>query len=206
MCRSLMYCIFILLFSFLWLLNLFPYDCLHLCKWNRSEIVVVHSDIIFCRKKHTQPRSILSAIVPAGMNVSEKLPCVIVWAAIAEEWTVIQINLLLVDLDIHLHYNMLKVFHVILPQVLDVVVAGNKVYFPVQPVQYKSQGVDTVISPNGVWAISASYRYDLTIWHSSIKWASISPSRAHSIYFPDAKHNLYLTKACPPITVQCPCS
>lgn len=62
----------------------------------------------------------------------------------------IQINLLLVDLDIHLHYNMFKVFHVILPQVLDVVVAGNKVYFPVQPVQYKSQGVDTVISPNGV--------------------------------------------------------
>ena len=31
---------------------------------------------------------------------------------------------------------MLEVFCVILPQVLDVVVAGNKVYFPVQPVQY----------------------------------------------------------------------
>ena len=31
---------------------------------------------------------------------------------------------------------MLEVFRVILPQVLDVVVTGNKVYFPVQPVQY----------------------------------------------------------------------
>ena len=31
---------------------------------------------------------------------------------------------------------MLEVFRVILPQVLDVVIAGNKVYFPVQPVQY----------------------------------------------------------------------
>ena len=31
---------------------------------------------------------------------------------------------------------MLEVFRVILPQVLDIVVAGNKVYFPVQPVQY----------------------------------------------------------------------
>ena len=48
----------------------------------------------------------------------------------------IQINLLLIDLDIHLHCYMLEVFRVILPQVLDVVVAGNKVYFPVQPVQY----------------------------------------------------------------------
>ena len=48
----------------------------------------------------------------------------------------IQINLLLIDLDIHLHCYMLEVFRVILPQVLDVVVAGNKVYFPVQLVQY----------------------------------------------------------------------
>lgn len=31
---------------------------------------------------------------------------------------------------------MLEVFRIILPQVLDVVVAGNKVYFPVQPAQY----------------------------------------------------------------------
>ena len=71
MCRSLMYCIFILLFSFPWLFNLFPYDCLHLRKRDRCEIVVVHSDIILCRKKHTQPRGILSGIVPTGMNVSE---------------------------------------------------------------------------------------------------------------------------------------
>lgn len=48
----------------------------------------------------------------------------------------IQINLLLIHLDIHLHRYLLEVFRVILPQVLDVVVAGNKVYFPIQPVQY----------------------------------------------------------------------
>ena len=48
----------------------------------------------------------------------------------------IQINLLLVYLDIHLHRYLLEVFRVILPQVLDVVIAGNEVYFPVQPVQY----------------------------------------------------------------------
>lgn len=48
----------------------------------------------------------------------------------------IQINLLFIHLDIHLHCYLLEVFRVILPQVLDVVVAGNKVYFPVQPVQY----------------------------------------------------------------------
>ena len=48
----------------------------------------------------------------------------------------IQINLLFIHLDIHLHRYLLEVFRVILPQVLDVVVAGNKVYFPVQPVQY----------------------------------------------------------------------
>lgn len=44
----------------------------------------------------------------------------------------IQINLLFIDLDIHLHCYMLEVSRVILPQVLDVVVARNKVYFPVQ--------------------------------------------------------------------------
>ena len=131
-----MYCIFILLFSFPWLFNLFPYDCLHLRKWNRCEIVIVYSNIILCREKHTQSRCILSGIVLAGMHVSEKLPGVIVWAAIAKKRTVIQINLLLVDLDIHLHRYLFKVFRVILPQVLDVVIAGNKVYFPVQPVQY----------------------------------------------------------------------
>ena len=48
----------------------------------------------------------------------------------------IQINLLFIHLDIHLHRYLLEVFRVILPQVLDVVVAGNEVYFPVQPVQY----------------------------------------------------------------------
>ena len=48
----------------------------------------------------------------------------------------IQINLLFIHLDIHLHRYLLEVFLVILSQVLDVVVAGNKVYFPVQPVQY----------------------------------------------------------------------
>jgi hypothetical protein len=49
---------------------------------------------------------------------------------------VIQINLLFIHLDIHLHRYLLEVFRVILPQVFDVVVAGNKVYFPVQPFQY----------------------------------------------------------------------
>ena len=48
----------------------------------------------------------------------------------------IQRHLLLIYLDIHLHCYLLEVFRVILPQVLDVVVTGNKVYFPVQPVQY----------------------------------------------------------------------
>ena len=70
------------------------------------------------------------------MHVSEKLPCVVIRAAIAKERTVIQINLLFIHLNIHLHRYLLEVFRVILPQVLDVVVAGNKVYFPVQPVQY----------------------------------------------------------------------
>lgn len=31
---------------------------------------------------------------------------------------------------------MLEVFHIILPQVLDVVVACNKIDFPIQPIQY----------------------------------------------------------------------
>ena len=48
----------------------------------------------------------------------------------------IQINLLFIHLNIHLHRYLLEVFRVILPQVLDVVVAENKVYFSVQPVQY----------------------------------------------------------------------
>ena len=48
----------------------------------------------------------------------------------------IQINFLFIHLDIHLHRYLLEVFRVILSQVLDVVVAGNKVYFPVQPIQY----------------------------------------------------------------------
>ena len=48
----------------------------------------------------------------------------------------IEINLLFIHLDIHLHRYLLEVFRVILPQVLDVVVAVNKVYFPVQSVQY----------------------------------------------------------------------
>lgn len=48
----------------------------------------------------------------------------------------IQINLLFIHLDIHLHRYLLEVFRVILSQVLDVVVTDNEVYFPVQPVQY----------------------------------------------------------------------
>lgn len=135
-CRSLMYCIFILLSSFLWLFNLFLDDCFHLRKRDRCKIIVVHSDIILCRKKHTQPGRILSGIVSACMHVSEKLPCTIVWATIAKERTVVQVYLLFIYLDIHLHWYMLEVLRIILPQVLDVVVAGNKVNFPVQPVQY----------------------------------------------------------------------
>ena len=73
-----MYCIFILLLSFLRLFNLLLDDCLHLCKRDRSEIVIVYSNIILCREKHIQPRSILSGIVPAGMHVPEKLPGAIV--------------------------------------------------------------------------------------------------------------------------------
>lgn len=48
----------------------------------------------------------------------------------------IQINFLFIHLNIHLHHYQFEVFRVILPQVLYVVVAGNKVYFPIQPVQY----------------------------------------------------------------------
>lgn len=48
----------------------------------------------------------------------------------------IQINLLFIHLDIHLHCYQLEVFRVILPQVLNVVIAEDKVYFPVQSVQY----------------------------------------------------------------------
>lgn len=50
--------------------------------------------------------------------------------AITKEWTVIQINFLFIHLDIHLHRYLFEVFRVILPQILDVVVAGNKIYFP----------------------------------------------------------------------------
>lgn len=43
---------------------------------------------------------------------------------------------MIVNRHLIVHRYLLEVFRVILPQVLDVVVAGNKVYFPVQPVQY----------------------------------------------------------------------
>ena len=53
-----------------------------------------------------------------------------------KERTVIQIDLLLIYLNIHLHHNLFKVFPVVLSQVLYVMVASNKIDFSVQPAQY----------------------------------------------------------------------
>ena len=48
----------------------------------------------------------------------------------------IQIDLLLIYLNIHLHHNLFKVFPIVLSQVLYVMIASNKIDFSVQPAQY----------------------------------------------------------------------
>lgn len=45
----------------------------------------------------------------------------------------IQINLLFIDLNVHLHRDQFEIFCIILPQVLHVMITGYEIDFPIQP-------------------------------------------------------------------------
>ena len=48
----------------------------------------------------------------------------------------IQINLLFIHLDVHLHRDQFEIFCIILPQVLHVMITGYEIDFPIQPFEY----------------------------------------------------------------------
>lgn len=70
------------------------------------------------------------------MNVSEELPHVIVIAAIkAQIGKVIQVDFLLADLNAHRHCNVLEPIYEALPDILEVMIAKDKVDPTVQTVE-----------------------------------------------------------------------
>ena len=46
----------------------------------------------------------------------------------------IQINFLFINFNMHLHRYLFKVLRIILPEILYIVIAGYKIYFPIQSV------------------------------------------------------------------------
>jgi hypothetical protein len=66
----------------------------------------------------------------------EKLPGITKCTSIAEERAMVQVNLLFIYLNVHLHRDIFKIFRIILSQVLNIVITGYEIDFPVQPVEY----------------------------------------------------------------------
>ena len=84
------------------------------------------------REKHFPSRNILSGVMPAGMYMSEKLPCTTVSSSITKEGTMIQINFLFIYFNMHLHRYLFKVLRIILPEILNIMITSYKIYFPIQ--------------------------------------------------------------------------
>ena len=84
------------------------------------------------REKHFPSRNILSGFMPAGMYMSEKLPCTTVSSSITKEGTLVQINFLFIYFTMHLHRYLFKVLRIILPEILNIMITSYKIYFPIQ--------------------------------------------------------------------------
>ena len=96
--------------------------------------IVIYTYIILSREKHFQPRNILSGVIPAGMYMSEKLPCIAIYSSITKEGTMAQINFLFIYFNMHLHRYLFKVLRIILPEILYIMIASYKIYFSIQSV------------------------------------------------------------------------
>ena len=83
------------------------------------------------REKHFPSRNILSGVIPAGMYMSEKLPCTTVSSSITKEGTMVQINFLFIYFNMHLHRYLFKVLRIILPEILNIMITSYKIYFPI---------------------------------------------------------------------------
>lgn len=83
------------------------------------------------REKHFPSRNILSGVIPAGMYMSEKLPCTTVSSSITKEGTMVQINFLFIYFNMHLHRYLFKVLRIILPEILNTMITSYKIYFPI---------------------------------------------------------------------------
>ena len=69
--------------------------------------------------------------MPAGMYMSEKLPCTTVSSSITKEETMVQINFLFIYFNMHLHRYLFKVLRIILPEILNIMITSYKIYFPI---------------------------------------------------------------------------
>ena len=76
----------------------------------------------------------LAGVMPAGMYMPEELPCITVSSSITKEGTMVQINFLFINFNMHLHRYLFKVLRIILPEILYIVIASYKIYFSIQPV------------------------------------------------------------------------
>lgn len=122
-------------FVCLCLLHLLPDNLLDLGEGYRGETVVVNPDVVLRRKKHAEARGILADVVLAGMHMPEKLPGAVESTIVAQERIMVQVYLLPVNIYQHLVGNRLESAGDALPEIPVVVIAQNKIYPAVQPVQ-----------------------------------------------------------------------
>ena len=125
-------------------------DSLYLGKGNRTEVIVVHAYIVLCRHQHLQTWNIHALcwcnVQRSAMNMAKELPYVPIGPTIGKHRKMVQVYLLAVYQDIHLHGHILESAIMVFTQILHVVVPGYQIYLTVQSVQYPVPFVSTSVA------------------------------------------------------------
>lgn len=101
-----------------------------------QEIIVIYTDIKLCREEVLKTSDINAGVRGSGMDVSEELPHVVMIASFkAQIREVVQIDFLFANLNAHRHCNVLEPVYESLPDILEVVIAKDKVDSAVQTVE-----------------------------------------------------------------------
>ena len=109
---------------------------IHLLVRYRCEVVVIHAHVILCREEILESPSVYSRVALSGVDMSEKLPDVLIAPFKAQERIVAEIDPLLAHHDVHLHCHMLKATDKALAQVLQVVIAHYQIDSAIKAVEH----------------------------------------------------------------------
>ena len=92
------------------------------------EVIVVYTDIKLCREEVLKASGVNPGVRWTGMDVAEKLPHIVMIAAIkAQIRKVIQVDFLFANLNAHRHCNMLEPVYESLSDILKVMITENEV-------------------------------------------------------------------------------